>query len=178
MTITISGSNGVTFSDATNQPKGLTVVNFTRRTWHTRVVPGDFNSKQYPEGWQNIQSNNINIERKHPNSIFLVKWTMSMRTQYSDCLHWRASWGGSGWYQGTMPYDAGFSANSRPFYTTMWMDTLPVGVVGSRNIILEYYTANGQTANRPAQIMNPNQRHDDNRYNQEYSSVTVFELAR
>lgn len=177
MTMTISGTSGITFSDSTSQPKGLTVVNVTRRTWNTRVVPGDWPSKQYPEGWQNITSNNINIERIHPNSIFLVKWTMAMRTQNSDCLVWRASWGGDGWYQGTMPYDAGFSANSRPFYTTMWMDNLPRGFVGSRSMLLEYYAANG-SGNRPAQVMNPTQRHDDNRYVQEYSSVTVFELAR
>lgn len=178
MTLTVSGTSGIGYSDASNEIKGLTVVNFTRRTWNTRTVPGDFNSKQYPEGWQNITSNNINIERIHPKSILLVKWTMAMRTQYSDCLHWRASWGGSGWYQGTMPYDAGFSANSRPFYTTMWMDSLPEGKLGSSSMLLEYYTANGGTGNRPAQVMNPTQRHDDNRYVQEYSSVTVFELAR
>ena len=178
MTITVSGTNGVTFSDSTNQIKGLSVVNFTRKIWSLRAVPGDFSSKQYPEGWLNIPNNSINIPRIHPNSIFLVKWTMAMRTNYSDCLHWRASWGGSGWYQGTMPYDAGFSANSRPFYTTMWMDTLPNGVIGSKNMILEYYTANGNTGNRAAQVLNPNNRQDDNRYTQEYSSVTVFELAR
>ena len=178
MSIIVSGSTGITFSDNSNQTSGLTIVNFTRKTWSGRYNPGDFPSKQYPEGWGNIIDFPLNVDRVHPKSIFLVKWTMAMRTQYSDCLHWRASWGGDGWYQGTMPYDAGFSANSRPFYTTMWMDNLPSGITGSRPMLLEYYTANGGTGNKPAQVMNPNMRHDDNRYSQEYSSVTVFELAR
>lgn len=178
MPITINGTSGITFNNSTVQSRGLTVVNFTRKVWSTRYNPGDFNTKQYPEGWQNLQDEQIQIERVHPNSIFLVKWTMSMRNNYSDCLVWRGSWGGSGWYQGTMPYDAGISANSRPFYTTMWMDNLPQGVLGSRNLLIEYYSANGSGNNRPAEIMNPHRKSDDSRYFQEYSSVVVYELAR
>ena len=178
MTITISGSNGITFSDSTTQSKGLTVVNFTRRTWSTKTSPGDFNSKQYPEGWSNIQNDNfMMIERVHPKSIFLVKWTMSMRTNYSDHLQWRCSWGGLNKSQGTMPYDAGFSANSRPFYSTFWLDAIPEGTLGTRPMVLEYHAGNGSGGERPSVNINPHRRNDD-RLEQEYSSCTVYELAR
>lgn len=178
MPITINGTNGITFNDTTVQNKGLTVVNFTRKIWSTRYNPGDFNSKQYPEGWQNLHDDHITIERVHPKSILLVKWTMSMQNNYSDCLSWRGSWGGEGWYQATMPYDAGFTANARPFYTTMWMNNLPQGSLGSKNLLLEYRAANGNTGERPSTVINPNRREDDERYPTNYSSVTVFELAR
>ena len=172
MTITVSGTNGVTFSDSTNQIKGLSVVNFTRKIWSLRAVPGDFSSKQYPEGWLNIPNNSINIPRIHPKSIFLVKWTMAMRTNYSDCLHWRASWGGSGWYQGTMPYDAGFSANSRPFHSTFLVTST---ATGANTMRLRWRTANNQSGNMPATIWNPNSS-DDGRYTQEYSAATIWEI--
>lgn len=179
MPITISGSNGITFNDGTTQNSaGLRVINVTRKIWHTRFAPGTFTTKQFPEGWQNILDFDINVNRLHPNSVLLVKWTMSMRTNASDCLIWRASWGGHGWYQGTMPYDAGFGCNSKPFYTTMWMDSLPNGERGSKRMLLEYSCNNGDTNNRPASVINPNNRNDDNRYTQEYSSCVVFELAR
>lgn len=178
MTITISGSNGITFSDSTVQSKGLTVVNFTRKTWSTKVSAGLFSSKQYPEGWASIQTDNfIMVERVHPNSIFLVKWTMSMRDNYSDHMTWRCSWGGLSTSQGTMPYDAGFSANAKPFYSTFWLDAIPTGTLGSRALVVEYYTANGSAGDKPANVINPHKRNDA-RLTQEYSSCTVYELAR
>ena len=177
MTITISGSNGITFSNSTIQSKGLTVVNFTRKTWSTKTSPGEFNSKQYPEGWQNLNDGSMMIDRVHPNSIFLVKWTMSMRGNASDHFLWRCSWGGLNKSQGTMPYDAGFAANAKPFYSTFWLDAIPAGTLGSRPMLLEYWAANGSGGQKPSVNINPHKRNDD-RINQEYSSCTVYELAR
>ena len=168
MALTINGSS-LTYPDGSIQVSSSKIVNVARVTYNTRTA---WSTTTAAEIW------NWSYTKLYSNSYLYVEVDLSMRNNYSDCLVWELNYAEGSYFQGTQPYDAGFSANSRPFYTTMWMDTLPNGVIGSKNMILEYYTANGNTGNRAAQVLNPNNRQDDNRYTQEYSSVTVFELAR
>ena len=179
MTVTISGTNGITFSDSTLQRGGYVPVNFQRKTWAKRLNPGDFQQKSQPEGWQNFEFPLV-FERTHPRSIMWFKCHLAMRTNYSDCVVWEGTWGSgvNGWVQSPQGYDAGFAANSRPCNLSFWMDNLPDGETGGAVFHFRWRTNNSDTANRVAQIMNPNRRGDDVRYTQEYSAIECWEFAQ
>ena len=105
-------------------------------------------------------------------SYLYVQLNLSMRTNYSDCLVHEANYANGTWYQGVQPYDAGFSANSRPFYSTFVINSASTGV---NTIRFRWRTANSSGGNKPAAIWNPNSS-DDARYTQEYSRWFVWEI--
>lgn len=144
------------------------VVAVTRHVNGQRVAWGDTSANTY---WT------IPVERKNPHSILFVDLRLSMRTNYSDCLVHECRYGDDTnyWHQGTMPYDAGFSSNSRPFSTTFWVDNINERYTGVNKMQFRWRTNNNGGGNKPAQIWNPNSG-DDARYNQEISTATIWEI--
>jgi hypothetical protein len=148
-------------------PDAQRVINVTRHTYGRREAWSDAASATY---WT------FPVERKSPTSILYVDVKLSMRTNYSDCLVHECQYGDNGrWVQGPQPYDAGFSSNSRPYATAMWIDNINENYTGTIPMRLRWRTFNNSGGNKPAQIWNPNSG-DDGRYNQEISQVVVWEI--
>lgn len=141
------------------------IVNWGTNTYNGRVSWGDASANEY---W------NDSYTKVQSNTYLYVELMLSMRNNYSDCLVHEARYAGGTWFQGTQPYDAGFSANSRPFYSTFFITGATT--TGSNTISFRWRTANNTGGNKPAQIWNPNSS-DDGRYTQEFSRWTVWEIA-
>lgn len=167
MTITIGGgSNQFGFSDATSQATSGKLVNIQRVTCSSRFNWGARSNYMI---WAPL------ITKLNVNSTLLVKVNLSMRNNYSDCLIWYVQYGNDlTQYQGTQPYDAGFVANSRPYYSNFYVTGNKQ--VGTHHMQLCWTTANNDTGNYPAGVWNPGYV-DDNRYTSEYSAMLVMEFV-
>ena len=170
MAITLAGTNStITFNDSSTQTFASKIINFQRFVWAERNVP-QTRPRDIVE-WQPIPM----VTKLQENSYLLVKVNLSMRTNYSDHLNWWLTYGDDPTqYLGTMPYDAGFSANARPFHSVFLVtgSNRP----GTRAMRLRWDTVNNQDGNKPNDVYNPSYI-DDNRLNNEYSQMVVFELA-
>ncbi len=164
---TQTGNSGkVLTTDGTSSSWGYSkVINFQRVTYATRTsLP---NSSNYTY-WSTP------ITKLVDSSNLFIELDLSMRGNYSDCLVHECQYAGSSWFQGTMPYDAGFGANSRPFHSTFYLTGITN--TGSNTINFRWRTASGSTGDRPAELWNPNSS-DDSRYTQEYSAIHIWEIA-
>lgn len=139
------------------------VIKFSRGTYSVRTSWSDTSSNEY---WSDSYT------KVSSTSFLYVQLNLSMRNNYSDCLIHEANYAEGTWSQGVQPYDAGFTANSRPFYTTFLINS---SSTGSNVIRFRWRTANVQGGNKPAQIWNPNSS-DDGRYSQEYSAWQCWEI--
>lgn len=162
MSISFNGTT-MTFGDGTSQVSSSKIVNVSRRTYAVRTAWSDTSAAEI---WSEY------ITKLFSDSYLYVEVDLSMRTNYSDCLVHEMNYANGTWFQGTMPYDAGFSANSRPYHSTF---VITSSNTGSNIIRLRWRTNNNQGGNKPAQIWNPNSS-DDGRYTQEYSAMTVWEI--
>ena len=163
MAITIYGSQ-VVFPDSSVQTSGNKLLNFQRITYGGRQT--------WTQGTENTYWS-FAVNKLNASSSLYVEVHLSMRTNYSDCLVHACNYAGSGWFQGTQAYNAGFTANSRPFLSTFYLTGITA--TGSNTMNLRWYTANNQAGNAPAVIWNPNSS-DDARYTQEYSAVQIYEI--
>jgi hypothetical protein len=170
MAITLAGTNStITFANSSTQTFASKIINFQRFVWAERVVPTT--RAQDIILWQPEPM----VTKLQENSYLLVKINLSMRTNYSDHLNWWLSYGDDQVeYQGTMPYDAGFSANGRPWHSVFLVTG--INKPGTSVMRLRWDTANNQDGNRPCDNYNPSYI-DDNRLSNEYSQMVVFELA-
>lgn len=162
MAITINGTS-LTYPDGSIQVSSAKIVNVARVTYNTRT---SWSTNTAAEIW------NWSYNKLYSNSQLYVEVDLSMRNNYSDCLIWELNYAEGTWYQGTQPYDAGFTANSRPFHSTFLLQST---ATGSNTMRLRWRTANVQAGNMPATVWNPNSA-DDGRYTQEYSAVTIWEI--
>lgn len=140
------------------------IIRFTRITYSGREI---FPTSANYTYWTNA------LTKDRSDTSLYVQMHLSMRGNFSDCLVHECNYAGSSFFQGTMPYDAGMSANSRPFISTYFLTG--VTNTGSNTISFRWRTANGATGDRPAVIWNPNSS-DDARYTQEYSAIHVWEI--
>lgn len=164
MAIVVSGSS-IQFNDGSIQSSSSKIIQFARSTYNTRTAWGDATGATI---WT------VTFSKLSSSSNLYVEVDLSMRNNYSDCLIHELQYAGSSWFQGTQPYDAGFSANSRPYHSTFWLTGITI--TGSNSFNLRWRTANSQAGNKPALIWNPNSS-DDGRYTQEYSCMNIFEIA-
>jgi len=169
MPITIN-ANSIVFPDSTIQSGPSTVVKFTRITNNTR--------QSFPSSGTAAESGAIfwspAYTKSFANTNLYIEIDLSMRGNYSDHLTHLCNYAGSPYFQGTMPYDAGFSANSRPYHSTF----LLTGIrnTGSNTLNFSFRCQNGGNSGEyPASVWNPNSS-DDGRYNQEYSAIHVYEI--
>lgn len=132
-------------------------------TYSSRVSWSDASSNEY---WADSYT------KASSTSYLYVQLHLSMRNNYSDCLVHESNYANGTWYQGTQPYDAGFTANSRPFMSTFVINT---SSTGANTIRFRWRTNNSQGGNKPAGIWNPNSS-DDARYTQEFSRWFVWEI--
>jgi hypothetical protein len=139
------------------------VVSTGTGTYAVRTVWPDQSSNEYWTG---------TYTKVSPTSFLYVQLNLSMRGNYSDALVHESNYANGSFFQGVQPYDAGFTANSRPFYTTFLITS---SATGANTIRFRWRTANGTGGNKPAQIWNPNSS-DDGRYTQEYSRWFVWEI--
>lgn len=139
------------------------VIKFSRGTYSVRVSWSDAASNEY---WSDTYT------KISSSSILYVQLNLSMRNNYSDCLVHQCNYANGSWAQGVQPYDAGFSANSRPYYSTFYVAS---SATGANTIRFRWITNNNQGGNKPATIWNPNST-DDGRYSQEYSAWQVWEI--
>ena len=164
MAITFTGSTGIRYANTIEQLTTSKIINFTRVTNNTRTSWSDSANYTY---WS------PSIVKTLSTSNLFVEVHLSMRSNYSDCLVHEVQYAGSSFFQGTQPYDAGFSANSRPFRSTFYITG--VTNTGSNTLNIRWRTNNGSSGDKPAQIWNPNSS-DDGRYSQEYSSMEIYEI--
>jgi len=139
------------------------VIKFSRGTYSTRVSWPDASSNEY---WSDTYT------KVSSTSFLYVQLNLSMRNNYSDCLVHESNYANGTWFQGVQPYDAGFTANSRPFYTTFLITS---SSTGANTIRFRWRTANNTGGNKPATVWNPNSS-DDGRYTQEYSAWQCWEI--
>ena len=164
MTVSVSGST-LTYTDSTTQTTAAKVINFQRFTNNVRYSLPTTNSNSFL---------GFSCLKLQANSKLLIKADISMRNNYSDCLVWEIKYGPNGTlFQGTMPYDAGFGANSRPYHSVFYITDS--ALTGYNSLSLSWRTANTQNGNRPADVINPNGI-DDQRLTQSYSSFCVWEI--
>lgn len=167
MAITLS-SRGITYQDGSAQYSGGKVVNFTRITYSTRTSFPDTSGSAGATFWS------PSYTKLYAKSSLYIEVDIAMRANYSDHLTHEIQYAGSRWFQGTQPYDAGFSANSRPYHSTFYI----VGVTntGANTINLRYRCNNNVSGERPANnVWNPSSA-DDARYSQEYSAMHIYEI--
>lgn len=162
MAITFNGSQ-VTYGDGTIQVSSAKVVNVDRKTYNTRTAWSDASSTEI---WSEYYT------KLYSTSYLYIEVDLSMRGNYSDHLTWEMNYAGGTYYQGTMPYDAGFSANARPYHSVF---SITSASTGSNLLRLRWRTADGNGGNKPASIWNPNSS-DDGRLSQEYSAMTIWEI--
>ena len=162
MALTINGSS-LTYPDGSIQVSSSKIVNVARVTYNTRTA---WSTNTAAEIWA------WSYTKLYSNSYLYVEVDLSMRNNYSDCLVWELNYAEGSYFQGTQPYDAGFSANSRPFHSTFLVTST---ATGANTMRLRWRTANNQSGNMPATIWNPNSS-DDGRYTQEYSAATIWEI--
>jgi hypothetical protein len=170
MAITLAGTNStITFANSSTQTFASKIINFQRFVWRERTVAREYSTDQIY--WQPTPM----VTKLQQNSYLLVKVNISMRSNYSDCLNFFLRYGSDPTdYLGTMPYDAGFSANARPFHSVFLVNG--ANAPGTYAMNLRWTTANNQDGNKPADNYNPSYI-DDNRLDTEYSQMVVFELA-
>jgi hypothetical protein len=170
MTITLAGTNStITFPNSTTQTFASKIINFQRFVWKERTV-----SQALQRDVVNFQPMPM-VTKLQENSYLLVKINLSMRTNYSDHLNWWLAYGDDPTeYQGTQPYDAGFSANARPFHSVFLVTGQ--NKPGTYAMRLRWDTINQSDGNKPNDVYNPSKT-DDGRLEQEYSQIVVFELA-
>jgi hypothetical protein len=161
--LSITGSD-IRFSDGSTQAVSGKIINLQRVTNNTRTGWSDSGNYTY---WSPA------VTKLQSGSNLLVEVHLSMRGNYSDCLIHEVQYAGSSWFQGTQPYDAGFSANARPFRSTFYLTG--VTNTGSNTLNIRWRTNNGSSGDKPAQIWNPN-ANEDNRLNQQYSSMEIYEI--
>ena len=169
MPITIN-PNSIVFNDSTIQSAPSTIVKFTRITYSTR--------QSFPSSGTAAESGaiywNEYYTKSYANTNLYIEVDLSMRGNYSDALVHLCNYAGSPYFQGTMAYDAGFSANSRPFHSTFLLTG--IRSTGSNLINLGFRCQNGTNSGEyPAVVWNPNSS-DDGRYSQEYSAIHVYEV--
>jgi hypothetical protein len=167
MAMTLS-ARGITYNDGSLQYSSGKVINFQRIVYATRNSFGDTSGAAGNTFWSTAYT------KISATSNLYLEVDLSMRNNYSDHMIHEANYAGSAWFQGTQPYDAGFSANSRPYHSTYYITG--VTATGSNNISIRYRCANNQSGERPAgNVWNPSSA-DDGRYSQEYSSINVYEI--
>lgn len=162
MSITFNGTQ-LTYPDGSIQVSSAKVVNVDRKTYSVRTSWSDTSTAEI---W------NENYTKLYSNTYLYVEVDLSMRGNYSDCLVHEMNYAEGSWFQGTQPYDAGFSANSRPYHSTFLITS---SATGTNLLRLKWRAANGGGGNKPASIWNPNSS-DDGRYTQEYSAMTIWEI--
>ena len=162
MSISFNGSQ-ITYPDGSIQVSSTKVMNVTRITYNVRTAWSDNSAAEI---WTPA------FTKLYSDTKLYVEVDLSMRNNYSDCLVHEMNYAEGTWYQGTQPYDAGFTANSRPYHSTFLITS---SATGSNTLRLRWRTNNVQAGNKPATVWNPNSS-DDARYNQEYSAMTVWEL--
>lgn len=162
MPITFNGSQ-IVYPDGSIQVSSAKIVNVARRTYNVRTAWSDASAAEI---WSEFYT------KLFSDSFLYVEIDLSMRGNYSDCLVHELNYAEGAYVQGTQPYDAGFSANSRPYHSTFLINST---ATGNNLLRLRWRTANSQGGNKPAQIWNPNSS-DDGRYTQEYSAMTIWEV--
>jgi hypothetical protein len=167
MAMTLS-SRGITYSNGSLQYSSGKVINFQRITYGTRNSFGDTSGAAGNTFWSTAYT------KLSATSNLYLEVDLAMRNNYSDHLIHEANYAGGTWFQGTQPYDAGFSANSRPYHSTFYITGNTS--TGSNNISIRYRCTTNASGERPAgNVWNPSSA-DDARYSQEYSSINVYEI--
>ena len=146
-------------------PDTQRLVNFQRHVYGNRV---SFTYSANYTYWT------VAIDRKLPTSNLYVQLRLSMRNNYSDVLTHECYFAGR-WTKAPMAYDAGFSANSRPFSTDFYLENIGEDWTGVNQMQFRYRSKNAEGGQAPATIWNPNTS-DDTRNGQEISSVTIWEI--
>ena len=162
--LSITGSD-IKFADGSAQSASGKIINVQRVTYATR--------ESWPTSGNYTYWSISTVNKILSTSNLLVEVHLSMRNNYSDCLIHEVQYAGSSWFQGTQPYDAGFSANARPFRSTFYITG--VTNTGNNTLNVRWRTNNGSSGDRPAEIWNPNAS-DDARLVQQYSSIEIYEI--
>lgn len=140
------------------------LIRFTRITYNTRTAWNDATDAVI---WTQY------VTKERSDTSLFVDVELSMRGNYSDHLMHEMQYASSSWFQGTQPYDAGFTANARPYKSTFFLTGITS--TGSNLISLRWRTVTVTSGNKPAVIWNPNSS-DDNRLSQEYSCMNIWEI--